>query len=187
VVVPGFPANFSTGGDRTIGLAWEGSACTAGSQSTRFEDQGPVGGPTCACNDGSPELQDAACQTLVSNGNCAGPKTQVGVTCPDGLDACTAAAAVVSDTGAMWRTLAHELGHALGASHTFAEGGLMAYQGEYAFADTGDVCAWLATHGTCLPAVGATCGNGMSARCNDDGESGTRHVTGRRPPAAVVS
>jgi len=74
----------------------------------------------------------------------------------------------------MWRTLAHELGHNLGGSHTFAEGGLMAYTGEYAFADSGDVCAWLgAQDDACLPPVGATCGDGVveeeSEACDDGG------------------
>ena len=121
-------------GSFVVGKAAANAGCYAGSSPVYFEDSGVPYDPD------SPE----PCVEMVESGNCARAFGNAAAgACSEDAVACHGAAAVVSSTRDLWRTLAHEVAHLLGAGHTFAAGGLMAYSGERAFAGGADVCAFV--------------------------------------------
>ena len=61
-----------------------------------------------------------------ATGNCVqSPPSETG-SCSASDTVCTGNVAVTSYTSDLWHTFAHEMGHALGADHTFVEGALIA-------------------------------------------------------------
>ena len=110
-----------------------------------------------------------------SRGHCA-DVTAHSDACTGGSAACQANTAVSSDSPTLWRTVAHEIAHNLGAEHTEDRGGLMAYTGEKALVDNGDVCTTIADvrggADDCFVAATAVCGNGAVEEgegCDDGG------------------
>jgi len=149
----------------TVGLAPIGAVCSAGSTEVTYADTGIP-----------PEPGDD-CIVATQTGNCAEMRSAAELgACEPGDLACLASTAVASDSRNLWKTVAHELGHDLGAVHTFAEGGIMAYSGEGVFYDNGDVCphiaSVLASPTNCLSPLNPVCGNGrveLGEQCDDGG------------------
>lgn len=107
-------------GNGTTGLASVRSACSA-ARPLRFVDSGEP--PS--------DSGDQQCLRVEGSGNCAISMSAGGACVESG--ACQGATGVTSDGRHFWRTFAHEVAHTLGAVHTFARGGLMAYSDERSF------------------------------------------------------
>ena len=139
----------------TVGLAVTGAVCAA-SSAIEYTDTGGGG---------------SDCTRVVDSGNCAGAVAGVGG-CSSA--ACSGRVSFTSESQQLWRTFAHEVAHNLGAVHTQANGGLMAYTGEKPFYDNGDVCpevsAKKASAGGCLALAPSVCGDGRldpTEACDD--------------------
>eukprot|EP00939_MAST-03C_sp_MAST-3C-sp1_P000745 g745.t1 len=99
--------------------------------------------------------------------------------CEEANDLCSGQAGFSSYGPTTFRTLAHELGHNLNASHTFGLGGLMDYNTDVQFYDNLEVCSFLANFitqdpdpydGKCLYDRTTANGNGIRERgeeCDD--------------------
>ena len=135
--------------------------------------------------DGGPETlsltEDGVCAGVAvhPSGHCALTQTLPGRPCSADMIGCRAPCGLSSNDPQLWRTLAHELGHALGAPHSFASGGLMSYTGEAAFSEGAEVCAAISSHlegrGGCLRAATAVCGDGVldfGEACDDGNTAG---------------
>ena len=151
-----------------VGLATVGTVCAPAARSLSYVD---TGAPPAAGAAGG----DLACVRVAGSGHCA-DVTAHSDACTGGSAACQANTAVSSDSPTLWRTVAHEIAHNLGAEHTEDRGGLMAYTGEKALVDNGDVCTTIADvrdgADDCFVALTAVCGNGAVEEgegCDDGG------------------
>ena len=167
-----------------VGIASVGVACQLGSLQLRYSDTGDA-----AAADYYPRNAETGNRvdgytmgSLASFSSASGGDDG----CATGSAACVAAAGLSSRSTDTWLTMAHEIGHGLGAQHTFEKGGRMSYGNDVPFVQNGepyaDLCTYIASRvlegetsatggDMCMaPAGEVVCGNAMlevGEECDD--------------------
>ena len=146
---------FPTGG--LTGLAYTNAACWVGSTKYRMKKNGKCK----SAKDGGP----CAYKYVGKRGKRASPVVADGTCDEESWLPCQAAVGLSSAGTSLFRTLAHEIGHNFGSSHTFDAGGLMSYRTDIPFFDNHQICTNL------MQIIdGGQTQRGAETNCDADGE-----------------
>ena len=163
---------FPTGG--LTGLAYTNAACWVGSTKYRMKKNGKCK----SAKDGGP----CAYKYVGKRGKRASPVVADGTCDEESWLPCQAAVGLSSAGTSLFRTLAHEIGHNFGSSHTFDAGGLMSYRTDIPFFDTHQICTNL------MQIIdGGQTQRGAETNCDADGETAASTTRNLRGCAATAS